>query len=284
MTGAAATLLLDNSGTILAIDALHPETDVSQLCEALMSTDQALSRQMGQAFGGDGSIRQSYLGTETYNLCTYRFDEFHVVAVVFGPAVKEGQVWYYIRDAISGLTTALAAQAEEPAVRGPQDQGDVFDMLDQFFPDRQEAAPIGDQAAPVAVAPAEQPKEEQTIPAAVGDLPSLEEIDWDVPSDADWDALVADTDQGLAGITFEEAQRQGLVSADLGEQAQATPAIPEQPAASPPPDLPPIDEIDWQVSTDMDWDAFIADTDKGLEGISFEEAKKRGLIDSLQED
>jgi hypothetical protein len=51
----------------------------------------------------------------------------------------------------------------------------------------------------------------------VPDRPPVDDIDWDIETDADWDAIVSDTDKGLAGLSFEEAQEQGLISGIEGE-------------------------------------------------------------------
>ena len=62
-----------------------------------------------------------------------------------------------------------------------------------------------------------------------------------------------------------------------------------QGASQTPPSLPPplemerleIDEIDWEVPETHDWDTLVAETDQAFLGMSFEEAKKRGLLDDL---
>jgi hypothetical protein len=45
-----------------------------------------------------------------------------------------------------------------------------------------------------------------------------------------------------------------------------------------------IDGIDWEPKESQDWDALIADTGPSFLGLSFEEAKKRGLLDDLDAD
>ena len=282
MAGAIATLLLHNSGIVLATDDLEPNAaDMSQLGEALMDTDQTLSKHIRQTFGEASPIRQSYFGTETYNLCTYRLDKARVTAVVFGPAVKEGQVWYYIREMVPALREALETDSEKPVDRQRQQKRDVFEMLDQFFPDRHETEAVLVTAQTIAVPIPPEAEDSSDTAAPTADLSALDEIDWDVPVNTDWETLSADADQSLEGITYEEAQQQGLIAPDLIEGHEQTEPGDSKETVTPPVDLPPVDEIDWQVPADMDWETFIADTDQGLEGIDFEEARKRGLVDGL---
>jgi hypothetical protein len=107
-------------------------------------------------------------------------------------------------------------------------------------------------------------------------LASLDAIDWDESPALDWDTVAQETDQGFAGLSLDEAQGQGLLAQAL--------AAPDEAAATPETvDRPPVDEIDWNIDTEMDWDAVVQDTDKGLGGMSFEEAQKRGLVGGLGE-
>jgi CheY-like chemotaxis protein/predicted regulator of Ras-like GTPase activity (Roadblock/LC7/MglB family) len=291
MTGAVATLLVHTGGNILAIDALEPEAELDALFAALMIAQGTIAQQMIQNLDRGTPIRQSYFGTETYNICTYRIDESHVAAVVFGPAVKEGQVWYYMRDATGELKNALQAKAEQPTTQKKRPRNDVFDMLDQFFPDRTRQPKTTPPPAPVEPVPVQETVIEPTsiqkpVPEPVAVSPAADdepieelEIDWNVSTDTDWDSFVADTEQGFGGMSLEEAQNQGLLSQEIVPPLEPEPETAD--ADEQPLDMPPLDEIDWEVSLDTDWDTLVADTDKGLDGISFEEAQKRGLLNDL---
>jgi len=204
-----------------------------------------------------------------------------VAAVVFGPTVKEGQVWYYMREALPTLLAALQAEASTPSSARTQQAGDVFEMLDQFFPDRHKTGTSTEAVQPGVSTPTHSPDSGPSGDEPGEDLSSLDQIDWEAPVEADWDTLAAATEQGIKGITFEEAQQQGLIPSDLTNDAQQEVTASSGQAAAVGADLPPVDSIDWQVSTETDWEAFIAGTDQGLDGIGFEEAKKRGLIDGL---
>lgn len=292
MTGTSVCLLLHASGRVLAIDPSGNNLDADDLCAALINSQEAIAQQMSQIFDQETQIKQSYFGTDMYNVCTYRLDDDHVVAVLFGPEVKEGQVWYYMREAVRDLQDALAAEAKPSGTGKTRKTGDVFDMLDRFFPNRRTLR-IGRQRAerreavettaalPEEVQPDPAPgnnSEPQAVPATVS--PSREGIDWNAPPDTGRNGDVPEVDPGTGGINFEEAQERGLFNPEAIETAG-----PEAPG-TPEPDLVvdplPLDDIDWDVDTDTDWEEFIADADPGLGGISFEEAQKRGLIDDLQ--
>jgi CheY-like chemotaxis protein len=292
MTGTSVCLLLHASGRVLAIDPSGNNLDADDLCAALINSQEAIAQQMSQIFDQETQIKQSYFGTDMYNVCTYRLDDDHVVAVLFGPEVKEGQVWYYMREAARDLQDALAAEAEPSGTGKTRKTGDVFDMLDRFFPNRRTLR-IGRQRAerreaaettaplPEEVQPDPAPgnnSEPQAVPAAAS--PSREGIDWDAPPDTGRDGDVPEVDPGTGGISFEEAQERGLFNPEAIETAgPETPGTPEPELVA---DPLPLDDIDWDVDTDTDWEEFIADADPGLGGISFEEAQKRGLIDDLQ--
>jgi hypothetical protein len=100
----------------------------------------------------------------------------------------------------------------------------------------------------------------------------LDEINWDVPTNKDWDAVPTDTSKEFTGISLQEAQDRGLYT------PQPTDAHIESA------DVPPVEDIDWNVPTDMDWDALIANTDQGFAGLDFEEAKRQGLVEDLDPD
>jgi CheY-like chemotaxis protein/predicted regulator of Ras-like GTPase activity (Roadblock/LC7/MglB family) len=279
MTGAVATLLMRANGTVLATDILEPGTDLDGICVALTTAQRAIARQMSQTFSQDTQIVQSYFGTATFNICTYRVDESHIAAVIFGPAVREGQVWFYMREAVDRLRDALGTQVEQPTARQRAREGDVFEMLDRFFPGRQKRSrrKEPDTTAKTVAARETAPAQAESPPDT--DLSSLDGLDWDVPIDEDWDALVKEADQGSGGISFEEAQSQGLLSQDVA--AELEPEAETAAQDEPSPDLPPVDEIDWEISTDVDWDTLAAETDQGLGGMSFDEAQRRGLVSDV---
>jgi CheY-like chemotaxis protein len=288
MTGTNNAFLMRADGTVLAADSLEPDTDIADLCAALVAAQRTVAEQMSRAFGQDCAIRQNYYGTETYSICCYRLDDNYAIAVVFGPAVKEGQVWYYMREAAKQMQRLLDLESAEPAPRGSVPAGSVFEMLDRYFPDgkRSRASTRRVSAPQLTTAAQEAPVRQQDAPASTGpstpaedapipELPLPKEIDWTVSSDVTWDQIIAGTDQGFSGLTLEQAQQQGLVGAELLEGQQSPPASAPVPAPL------PVDDIDWDAPVALDWDDIATHTDQGFAGLSLEEARKRGLIGDL---
>jgi CheY-like chemotaxis protein/predicted regulator of Ras-like GTPase activity (Roadblock/LC7/MglB family) len=324
MTGTNAALLMHRTGAQLAIDAQETDLDVSRLCEALMYTQQVIAEQMAETLNTDSPIRQSYFGTETFSVCTYRLDDDHVMAVVFGPAVREGQVWYYMRDAASKVTDALNATDVPGSVR-PRKTDDVFDMLDRFFPEyrttrpnaprsevtsavertealspraqeqegQQQTEPEPAQESPQQTTPEhEQEISQRTDPETTStaprqpalsppaaDLPSIDDIDWSAAPSANWDEVVEEADPRFEGMTLEEAQSQGLLAPEL-LAAFAPPAQPDQ--QEPSDGDRSLEGIDWDSPIDASWDEIAATTDQGFQGMSFEEAKRQGIVGDVK--
>jgi CheY-like chemotaxis protein len=249
-TGSVAALLLHTSGTIRAMDGLDQNLDTNALCQALLGAQRSISQALTQVFQTQDPVRQSYFGTLSYSICVHRLDEVHAVATVFGPEVREGQVWYAMREGIEALQTALEAreQASSPS-HGPARSHGV-DMVQEYFEQQQEASQA--RSGRRTRERASEPPPVQARARAQASPPS-------VPS---------------------------------GRAAPAAPE-PDTPSANPgPAPLPPplkmerlqLDKIDWELGEPQDWDTLVADTDQGFRGMSFEEAKKRGLLDDLDAD
>jgi len=258
MTGAAMTILMYKSGAVVAVDSPESESDMIDLCATLVKAQSAVIQQMGQTFDQRLQFRQSYFGTESLSLCAYRLNEDFTTAVIFGPTVKEGQVWYYLRDVSGTLNDVLADVKLEAA---PASQPPQTPPVSQPQPQKTAARTKTPEPTP----PAE--------PAREIDLASLDKIDWDETPDMDWNAVVQETDQGMDGLSFAEAQQQGLLSEELADQPSAEP-VPDN-------DRPALDDLDWNVSPDSDWETIVQETDRGMDGLSFEEAQKRGLVSDV---
>jgi DNA-binding response OmpR family regulator len=280
MTGAMAALLIQAGGRLLAVDSHGHEDSLEVLCSALMSAQTSVGEHIAQALHCESPIRQMYFGTEELNICLYRLDETHFVAVVFGPEVKEGQVWYYMRESAEDLTEAMRATARAAPAPRQTVRDDVMEMLDHFLPRQQERASTQRraQSEPQASAPGSAEKQPQHL--SERELAALDDIDWDIPPQTDWDALVAETDRPFQGLRLEEAKAQGLVSQDLDQAPAAEPEA----AALEPADQAALDNIDWDAATEADWEAFVADADQGFKGISLDEAQDRGLVGDVAEE
>jgi hypothetical protein len=271
MTGADAALLTHSSGTVVAVDAVEERDGLKNFGAELEAIQRTMNEQLRATFDRDCTIKQTYFGTDTVGVCAYRLDDSYAAAVVFGSMVKEGQVWYYLREASATLRTALADREPELKDQRSGARGDVFELLQEFFPDKYESA-----ASPAPIPPTDNIQEiAQPEAAASADLPSIDAINWDVDPDANWDTVAEQSTHDFQGLTLEEAQSQGLLPKELAEPATGTAAKEIE--------RPPVDEIDWEIDTNLDWDAMVNDTDKGLGGLSFEDAQNQGLIDDLSE-
>jgi DNA-binding response OmpR family regulator len=306
MTGSSAALLVHITGTTSVVDALESSTDIEDLSTELMAAQQRVAQQMGKVLSTDLKIKQSYFGAESHSICAYRLNPSYFVALIFGPAVKEGQIWYYMRDAVEGLASALEAGTRSPATAGQDQAGDVFDMLNRFFPDQPvvrpgrrraaaaevatetlsvvpetEAGEAG-QASPVlsfeqakrlglidadalGISTEDTPSQGADRPGQAGDAPStsqvsLDEIDWGTSTNVDWDALVSETTPEFEGMTLKQAQQQGLVGPEFSRmRSQDTEAAQE---ATPATERPSLEEIDWDVAPDIDWEAIVSQADQ----------------------
>lgn len=269
MTGAAVALFADSSGEIIAIDTLEPQAGIGQLCTALQTAQRAITEQMTRAFDQDCQVKQSYFGTDDYSICTSQVGDDHMAAVVFGQEVKEGQVWYYLRETSTALTEALDGVLAQPSRRRRRTKGDVFEMLDGFFPNHpQHGRRKTDGSAAEETTPPET-KAQQELSVAVDPRPA----DRADATDAVNDAPAQETDETFDELSFEAMLEQGWSS----ESTEPLPEAETQDEI----DRPPVDDIDWDIATDLDWDKIVEETDKGLDGLSLTEAQEQGLIDKV---
>jgi hypothetical protein len=100
----------------------------------------------------------------------------------------------------------------------------------------------------------------------------------------------APPEKTLSGVqteTEKASPRTPLSPEDKGTQDQNSSEQAVAPRSTPAPlemTRLDIDGIDWEPKESQDWDALIADTGPSFLGLSFEEAKKRGLLDDLDAD
>lgn len=257
MTAADTAFLLRNDGTLVGADALEPGRDMADLGTALQAAQQAISEQMTRLSDQSCAVRQSFFGTDAYSVCTYRVDGSYTAAVVFGPEVREGQVRYYMREAAGAISRALGAEAPRSLNRHRSSGGSVLDSLNRFFPsvERQSAEVRSSRGAGQervsSASPAPSPEAGEAGPGDSRDATHLSE--------------------GQSAAT--DALHATIAETDI---------VPEEPELVEPVDSPIADSIDWEAADGMSWDAILEETDKGLDGIAFEEARRQGLIDDLE--
>ena len=274
ITNSMTALLAHVDGTILAADRLDKDTDAGALCEALIDSMQTIAQAMRRALNTDAPIQQSYYGTEAFSICTYRMDRSHVIVTVFGSTVREGHVWYCMREAAKELTSTLTSKGDDETSLRAQ-AGDAWRAkMEQYFSEtpmqrarKRRTAPPVEQPAATSRRDADPPSH---LPSAELARPSLDQTDGGILSDKNWDSAISDTGREPEGTSLQEAQNRGSFSP---QPSDSSPQIA---------DLPPVEDIDWDVPADLDWDTLVANTDQGFAGMDFEEAKRRGLVDDIE--
>jgi len=228
------------------MDGLDQNLDTNALCQALLDAQCSISQALTQVFRTQDPVRQSYFGTARYSICVHRLDETHAVATVFGPEVREGQVWYAMREGIETLQAALEATEQAPSRSRSPARSHGVDMVEEYFQQQEES----------------QARSRRSTRDRVSELPQV------------------------------QARARAQAHNPSVPSGRAAPVAPEPdtlsantaPAPLPPPlkmERLQLDKIDWELGEPQDWDTLVADTDQEFRGMSFEEAKKRGLLDDL---
>jgi DNA-binding response OmpR family regulator len=256
MTAADAAFLLRQDGTLIAADARDAGRKVNELAAALQAAQQAITEQMVRLFDQSCAVRQSFFGTDAYSVCTYRINGTYSAAVIFGPEVREGQVWYYMRDAASTLARILGAEASVSPVRRRGADESVRDMLDRFFPNAPRSSAHDAIPAP------------DTMPRSLDAAPPPPIQETEKPN------------QTLDGR--KEPGREGSPSTTASDDQAAHAPAPSEKQETEAMDPSVADGIDWDGIEEMSWDDILEEADRDWEGISFEEARRLGLIDDLE--
>jgi hypothetical protein len=224
---------------------LDQSVDADALCQGLLDAQRSIAQALAQVFQAQDPVRQSYFGTTSYSICVHRLDESHAVATIFGPEVREGQVWYAMREGLDALQTALQASEQAPPPSRSPARNHGVDMVERYFQQQQEASQARPRHSVRDRAP--QPPQVQTRARAETPIPSI-------PSGRD-----------TAAAPEESPAPAPLPPPLKMERLQ-------------------IDRIDWELGESQDWDTLAADTDQSFRGMSYEEAQKRGLLDELNAD
>jgi CheY-like chemotaxis protein len=282
-TSSMAALLIHTSGARLAVDCVEAGVDAGDLCQTLMDAQRMIASAMNQALDSDIPIQQSYYGTESYSICTYRLDDGLFIATIFGPEVREGQVWYAMREASAELEELLAST--DPTVpAGRSSASDSWrNEIEQYFTGasaeraRRRRGTRGSDTRATAVPLAGQPLPEphtDNNPERVQVAPelarsSVDQVDRDLAANETSGKILTEHSGASESIDSEGVQNRELYTLDPSDEQLS------------------LDDIDWKaetdrVATDLDWDRFVAEADQGFGGMSLEEAKKRGIIDDLE--
>jgi CheY-like chemotaxis protein len=249
-TGSAAALLVHTEGTVRAIDCLDSSLNPSALAVALTESQRTIAQVLEETMEAGSPIQQSYFGTARFSICVHRVDDQHAIATVFGPEVREGQMWYAMRESIKALQVALDTEYQEPEAARRSGKSDGFAMVERYFAQQDNPQARTRRTArerPSSVMPESEPTENQ------GDVKAPEDL-----------------------------SSQNLQGTDGRDQRQDTPPLP----GSTPLEMERLnlDAINWQLEGSQDWDTLTADIDPSFQGMSFEEARRRGLLDDLDSD
>jgi CheY-like chemotaxis protein len=253
MTAADTAFLVRNDGVLIEADGLPAGKHVAGLGAELHTAGQAVSEQMTRLLDQSCELQRSFFGTDSYSICTYRVDSTYTAAVVFGPGVREGQVWYYLREAAGTISRALRNGEVAPRNRPRASGGSISDILQQFFPDlgrhsTEHKSPEGAR---------------QQHGSGLSSLPAAE------PDAAD-----------VQAAPRQEVRAVEADAADAGTAEQSIAA--KEPALDEPIDFSIVERIDWDAANGLSWDTVLRETDQGLDGLTFEEAQRQGLLDNLE--
>jgi predicted regulator of Ras-like GTPase activity (Roadblock/LC7/MglB family) len=290
VTNSTAALLVHTDGTVLAADILQSSLDASTLCEALIGAQRTIAKTAQHSLSIDAPIQQSYYGTESYGICTQRLNDLYIIVTVFEATVREGHVWYQMREAATGLAHALEDQASDETRRRARVRDDWQTEIEQYFAhaptqrtrDRRNAHANDRRSTRLTPGTASLAERQTTTRRTSADPdrrqagseaapPPRDPAALDVPSSGSWDQ--ASTNDG------------GLWEESVREQAQD-----ESLDNSPSPgtvdagytDRPSIEDINWEISTDLDWEEVVQGADQGFGGMSLDEARKQGIVDDLE--
>jgi CheY-like chemotaxis protein len=270
LTASTAVLLVHSSGSIRAKDCVEPDLDSRALCAALMDTQRSVALALGSSTSTPNSIRQTYFGTADHGVCLYRLDDVHAVVALFDATVREGQVWYYIRETAAALHAALRAEPKRSPLPGTGEVRNGFEMVERYFAESSVAGTH--HSTRERTQSRTRQSRSPVAPAPIGDQAQGKEHEHLTEEPPD-QAQNADTAPGLADVDPPADADPGSAEADPREVVPPTP--PETKRLS-------IDEIDWTVGEDEEWDALVADQDPSFKGVSYKEAKRRGLLDDLE--
>jgi hypothetical protein len=267
--------------------------DTGALCKALVGAQQSVAEATRRALNSSEPVLQTYYGTEAYGICTHRLDDSYVVVTVFEAAVREGHVWYQMREAAPALVEVLSHNAQDIASGTARTGDDWRSQIERFFTasprersrgrssaraSRRRSARTNRASAPRGEQPSGTPAiDSQSDPGlATGDedLAAGEHADDDVSVDPYQVHGMSDASD-TAEIDQEVPTDQHLYPTALQPEADDDDAYTERPS---------VEDIDWGISTDMSWDELVDGADQGFAGLSLDEAREQGLVDDLSED
>ncbi len=106
---AHSVALIDSAGTIISVQSVERNLDMTSLCNALVTSNAAVAAEMARLLGGWPTCRLSYHEGGDYNVCLYTLNKDFSLVIVFGQRVKVGQVWFYAKQVVGDLQQSLSS-------------------------------------------------------------------------------------------------------------------------------------------------------------------------------
>ncbi|HIQ04900.1 MAG TPA: response regulator [Anaerolineae bacterium] len=112
-TQAHIVFLVNSRGRPVCVDSLSNGLDVTNLCNALVTSNAGLAAEVERVIGRGRPFTMSYHGGPDYSICSYGVGTDHLLVTVFNGEIRVGQVWYYMKDA-AGYIQAILESKEQP--------------------------------------------------------------------------------------------------------------------------------------------------------------------------
>ncbi len=230
-TGAAQAVLATIMGDIVYTSRNQSGLDISRLAR-IAAAGLDTSFQLAEELHSDIPFTIQYQAGQRFDLYSANVGRSHFVMLIFDARLRRGRigtVWIFAQRAIRELAQLLAELRPQPlpmAAR-PGPEIDLTQEMEMPLP----AADAVDHPPPASAVEVETvlpPADEELPPELMADPlfelldANLEEVELDL--DAFWDSALVDDQngRGMAGLSFEEALKNGLIPGDLSEADKGT--------------------------------------------------------------
>ena len=230
-TGATQAVLATIMGDIVYTSRNQSGLDISRLAR-IAAAGLDTSFQLAEELHSDIPFTIQYQAGQRFDLYSANVGRSHFVMLIFDARLRRGRigtVWIFAQRAIRELAQLLAELRPQPlpmAAR-PGPEIDLTQEMEMPLP----AADAVDHPPPASAVEVETvlpPADEELPPELMADPlfelldANLEEVELDL--DAFWDSALVDDQngRGMAGLSFEEALKNGLIPGDLSEADKGT--------------------------------------------------------------
>lgn len=269
-TGATGLILVAANGQVLHQVGGKSGLNLSRL-SALAAKTVGGSFELANELGSDSPVTIQYHGGDTTELYLANVGRDYFLTLWFDIKSKRGRmgtIWVFAQRAIRDLVGILPELGLEPA---------LLPIVETAVPSQvpePKATPIVQESPPAPAEPDPEPEPVKFDPSAAAEALGLDEstlIADATDVDSFWDTAVSDSQiiPG-SGITYEEAQQQGLLESEVAA---------DEPLPDDLQELADLAETEPKVDVDDFWDTAVSGAGAGgHSGLTFEEAQKQGLI------